>query len=362
MRLHAASRDMPLRRPFVISAGAQDVATNAFVLLEDDGLWGLGEGAPSPRVTGSSIEDVIAFISQRARALGPVRAGDALDIASELGRSVLEGTVGWGPGPAALDLALLDIAGRAKGLTARELLGLPLEGSRPTSITVSLGDLESMQDEARAHLHEGFEVLKVKLGADPIGCRRVLKGLRDVAPRATIRVDANEAWSPAVARTMLPLLDRYEVELCEQPLRRDMHDALGELSRASPVPIVADEMVRSAADVELIGRDRLAHGINIKLQKVGGLTAAARLAVRARELGLKVMVGCFIESGAGIAAAAQLLGLVDWADLDGHVLLDMNPVPGPPLEMGIVSAPSEAGLGHDASELAARALAGLSGG
>ncbi len=362
MRLHASTREMPLRRPFVISAGAQQAAHNAFVLLEEggpEGVWGLGEGAPSERVMGKSIADVVRFLGARARGMGPVSPKDAVGLASELARSVLEGRVESGPGPAAIDLALLDVAGRTSGLTARELLGLPVEGSRPTSITVSLGAVEDMQDEAVAYLHDGFEALKVKLGPDPIGNRRVLRALRDVAPRATLRVDANEAWSTQVARTMLPLLDRYEVELCEQPMPRDRHDALAALTRESPVPIVADEMVQAAADVEVIGRNRLAHGINIKLQKVGGLTAGARLAVRARELGLRVMVGCFIESGVGIAAAAQLLGVVDWADLDGHMLLDMNPVPGPPLEMGLVSAPPEPGLGHGATDIAARALAGI---
>jgi len=359
VRLHASTRDMPLRRPFVISAGAQASAHNAFVLLESEGHWGLGEGAPSKRVMGKGLEDVVRFLSSRARGLGPVGVADALGMASQLASSVLEGTVETGPGPAALDSALLDIAGRARGLTARELLGLPVVGSLPTSITVSYGTPDDMAAEARQHLRAGFAVLKVKLGREIIGVRRTLHALREVAPRATVRVDANEAWDLATARKMLPLLERYEVELIEQPLPRGSVESMAELTRISGIPIVADEMVQSSADIELIGRDRLAHGVNIKLQKVGGLSAGARMAMRARELGLRVMVGCFIESGVGIAAASQLLGVCDWADLDGHVLLDLNPVPGPPLEMGVVSAPPEPGLGHNATELAARVLAGL---
>ncbi|UCC93943.1 MAG: hypothetical protein JSW25_04565, partial [Thermoplasmata archaeon] len=91
--------------------------------------------------------------------------------------------------------------------------------------------------------------------------------------------------------------------------------------------------------------------INIKLQKVGGLTTGARMAKRAKEYGLKVMVGCFIESGTGIAAASQMVGICDWADLDGHLLLADNPIPGPPVDLGVVSTPPEAGIGHGATDL-----------
>jgi L-alanine-DL-glutamate epimerase-like enolase superfamily enzyme len=208
-----------------------------------------------------------------------------------------------------------------------------------------------MVQEAEDHLRAGFNTLKVKLGSEPIASSRFLRALRDTAPSATIRVDANECWNMRVARMMLPFLERYEVELIEQPFPRDDHDAMAELTATSSVPIVADEMVQGPGDVEVIGRGALAHGINIKLQKVGGLTTGVRLATRARELGLRVMVGCFIESGVGIAAAAQMLGVCDWADLDGHVLLRDNPFPGPGVTLGVVSSPVEAGIGHGATEL-----------
>jgi L-alanine-DL-glutamate epimerase-like enolase superfamily enzyme len=337
------------------------MAHNAFLRLESEGHWGLGEGVPSARVTGTSLEDVVAFLSQRARGLGPAKLEDAKELASEVARTVLEAVVEPGPGPAALDIALLDLAGRAGGVTARELLDLPVAASLPTSITVSLGPVDEMVAEAEEHWRSGFEVLKVKLGRDMISSRRFLASIKDAVPNAVIRVDANEAWNLRIAKTMLPLMDRYEVELVEQPLPRGEHEAMAEVTRTSPVPIVADEMVLGTGDVETIGRDRLAHGINIKLQKVGGLSVGARLALRAKELDLKVMVGCFIESGVGIAAASQLLGLCDWADLDGHLLLDVNPIPGPPIEMGNVSMPPEAGIGHGGSELAVEALVGLEG-
>ena len=351
MRLEAFTKELHLRQPFVISAETQNVAHNAFVMLQGGGHWGLGEGVPSYRVTGKSLEDVVAFIAPHAKILEPYGPDGALRVAQQLADAIETGKAEAGPGPASIDLALLDLAGRHSGYSARELLGLPVMASLPTSITVSYGPLEGMVNEAEDHLRRGFSILKVKVGSDPLGTSRMLRGLRDAAPGATIRVDANEAWTPKVAQTLIPLLERYEVELIEQPFPRDRHDWMTELTRRSSIPVVADEMVQGPTDVEVIARHGLAHGINIKLQKVGGLTVGARMAARAKDLGLQVMVGCFIESGASIAAASQLIGLCDWADLDGHILLRDNPVPGPPLDLGVVSTPPEAGIGHGATEV-----------
>ena len=351
MRLHAFTEEMHLRQPFVISVETQEVAHNVFVRLDEGDQWGLGEGVPSPRVTGQSLEDVLEFIAPQAKILASTPAKNAFAMAGGLADSIESGRVVGGPGTAAMDLALLDLAGRSTGFSAREMLGMPVMAELPTSITVSLGPIDDMVREADDHMRRGFNTLKVKLGSEPIGSSRFLRALRDMAPSATIRVDANEAWNMRVAKLMLPFLERYDVELIEQPFHRVEHDAMAELTRVSSIPVVADEMVRGPGDVDIIAKGGLAHGVNIKLQKVGGLTTAVRMAARARELGLKVMVGCFIESGVGIAAAAQLLGLCDWADLDGHLLLRDNPFPGPDIALGVVSAPVEAGIGHGATAL-----------
>jgi L-alanine-DL-glutamate epimerase-like enolase superfamily enzyme len=359
MRLEAFSHQMHLARPFVISAESQEVAHNAFVRLDGNEVWGLGEGVPSPRVTGKTLEDVMAFIAPQAKWLTEVEPDQALEMAKGMADAISGGRVEPGPGPAAVDMALMDLAGRAQGYSARELLGLPVEASVPTSMTVSVGPIEEMVAEAEEYVRRGFNVLKVKLASEPLAISRLLRALRDSVPEATIRVDANEAWTARTAATLLPLMERHEVELIEQPFPRDSHEDMAALTKASGVPIVADEMVQGPVDVEIIGRHRLAHGINIKLQKVGGLTTGARMAARAKELGLRVMVGCFIESGAGIAAASQLAGVIDWADMDGHLLLADNPIPGPPVEFGVVSTPPEAGIGHGATDLDVGALMDL---
>jgi len=359
MRFEAFTHVMHLRTPFVISTESQETAHNAFVRLDSGPFWGLGEGVPSPRVTGWTLEDVLSYVSPQAKWVENVDGEAALQMANGMADAIGGGRVRPGPGPASMDLALLDLAGRAQGYSARELLDLPVEASVPTSITVSLGPIEDMVREAEAHLASGFNTLKVKLGPEPLATSRVLRALRDSVPEATIRVDANESWTARTAATLLPLMERHEVELIEQPFPRDSHEDMAALTRRSSIPIVADEMVQGPIDVDIIGRHRLAHGINIKLQKVGGLTTGARMAKRARELGLRVMVGCFIESGVGIAAAAQLVGALDWADLDGHLLLADNPFPGPPVDLGVVSTPPEAGLGHGGTDLEVGALLDL---
>ena len=191
MMLQAITRQMHLRRPFVISAGSQEVAHNAFVRVDGGGQWGLGEGVPSPRVTGRSLEDILGFVAPQARMFKDLPPENAVAMASGLADSIQAGRAEGGPGPAAMDLALLDLAGRLRGRTARELLDLPDMASIPTSITVSLGHLEDMVAEAEGFSRDGFTALKVKLGNDPLPSSRLLRAIRDVLPSATIRVARN---------------------------------------------------------------------------------------------------------------------------------------------------------------------------
>ncbi|UCC93771.1 MAG: hypothetical protein JSW25_03650, partial [Thermoplasmata archaeon] len=144
MRLQAFTYQMRLAQPFVISAETQEVAHNAFVRLDSGDHWGLGEGVPSPRVTGKTLEDVLGFIAPQTKWLANVEADSAFQMANGMADSIQAGRLEGGPGPASVDLALLDLAGRADGYSARELLGLPLEASIPSSITVSLGPIEDM--------------------------------------------------------------------------------------------------------------------------------------------------------------------------------------------------------------------------
>ena len=154
-----------------------------------------------------------------------------------------------------------------------------------------------------------------------------------------LQVDVNEAWSLDEALEYLPQLP---VEYCEQPLPAGDLDG-AELKRRSPVPIFVDEDCHTLADVARCAT--IAHGINMKLAKSGGIREAIRMAHAARALGLKVMMGCMLESGLGISAGAQIASLCDHVDLDGNLLLAEDPWPGVELVDGVQLPPSRAGLG-----------------
>ena len=165
-----------------------------------------------------------------------------------------------------------------------------------------------------------------------------MRGVTDVP----LQVDVNEYWSLDEALEALPQLAALGVEYCEQPLRQG-DPAGAELKRRSPIPIYVDEDCHTLADVAACAE--IAHGINIKLAKSGGIREAVRMAHAARALGLGVMLGCMVESGLGIAAGAQLASLCDHVDLDGNLLLAEDPWPGVELVDGVQVPADAPGLG-----------------
>jgi L-alanine-DL-glutamate epimerase-like enolase superfamily enzyme len=219
-----------------------------------------------------------------------------------------------------------------------ELLGLDSTHTPVTSFTIGLDTPEVVARKVREAA--GYPVLKVKMGsADD---REVLVAVRDTTDRP-IRVDANEGWTPADALERLEWLARLGVELVEQPLPAAQLEETKVLRRRSPLPFYADESVHRAEDIP-----RLAEafdGINIKLMKCGGLAEATRMVAVARAHGMKVMLGCMIESSVAITAAAHLSPLVDIADLDGNLLLEEDPFVGATVVDGRLVLPDGPGLG-----------------
>ena len=239
---------------------------------------------------------------------------------------------------AALDAALHDLAGRRLGVPVRELLGLDRRPLPPTSWTIGVDPIpEALAKVAAAGQ---FEVIKLKMGvAGDIELLRAVRG----ATRQAIRVDANEGWTLEGARERLPELAALGVEFVEQPLPEASLAETRELRRTSPLPLIADESVHDARDIP-----RLAEafdGINVKLAKCGGIAPAIALIAAARAHGMKVLLGCMIESSLGIAAALAVAPLVDWVDLDGHLLIDNDPFAGLGLAGGRLVPADAPGLG-----------------
>jgi L-Ala-D/L-Glu epimerase / N-acetyl-D-glutamate racemase len=321
-----------LAQTFVISRESQDWADVVHVTISHKGIAGRGEGAPIERY-GETAESSLGFIEEHAGLLGE----DPFAL-EEIGARLAE-VPGEQAAKSALDAALHDLVGRLLEVPVWRLLGMPRSGP-PTSWTVWLGDPDDMARRAEGASGR-FQRLKLKLGgADGLDVERV-RSVRSVTD-VPLQVDVNEWWTLEEALDACQELSRLGVTYVEQPLKAG--DPGGaELKRRSTVPIFVDEDCHTLADVP--GCASIAHGVNIKLAKTGGIREALRVAHAARSLGLGLMLGCMIESGLGIAAGCAVAPLCDHVDLDGNLLLAEDPCPGVELVDG-VQLPSEGpGLG-----------------
>jgi len=308
---------LKLRNPFRLSYGATEERQSFWLRLRDprggsDQGWGEASIPPYYRVDAG---EMIACW-QRANDAGEPPPGDVRDIAT---------WVPDGPAPArcAIELALCDRIAKRRGVPLYQLFDLPRPRGLSTTFTISIDTPDAMAAMARQIAK--YPLIKLKLGSDDDEAR--VRAVREARPDAKLCVDANAGWTLDDAIAHLKWLAKYDIELIEQPLPREQHAQLGELQRRTKIPIVADESVQTLADIELLGREGV-RGINLKLMKVGGLTPGLAIVRRARELGMKIMLGCMIETSLGITAAAHLAGLADWLDLDAPLLITNDPFDG----------------------------------
>lgn len=333
---------LELTRRFTISRGSTETLEASILRVEDDGVTGWGQAVASPSVTGETQDDARRALDR----LDP----EALDPSDVPG--TLEGLDAAGPAArAAVDLALYDLRGRQQETPSHRLLGLS-DGMAASAVTVTLTEPDAAAEQARAWLGRGYTRLKVKVG-EAAGVLDLVDAVRDAIPDTVrppmpdpeIWIDANEALDLDAATALLPELADRGVALVEQPLPRDALDETRQLAEDSSLPIVLDEAICSPGDVERLADWRGPVGVNVKVQKVGGLHAAHRCIETAREHGLSVLVGCSIETGLGIGAGACLAGAADQVDLDGNLFLARDPFPLPRPMPGHVGTPEGAGLG-----------------
>jgi L-Ala-D/L-Glu epimerase / N-acetyl-D-glutamate racemase len=316
--------------PFVIARGTETTNEVVWVEIRQDGVTGRGEAAPIERYE-ESAQSALAYAHEAASALDD----DPFAIEEIMQRLPAREFAAR----AAIDAALHDLQGKLVGRPVYQLLGLPRSGP-PTSWTIWLGEPDDMARRAAA-VAGRFARLKLKLGGrDGLDIDRV-RAVREVAA-VPLQVDVNEAWSVDETLDALPQLDELGVEYCEQPLAAG-NPGGAEVKERSAIPIYVDEDCHTLDDVAECAER--AHGINVKLAKSGGIREAVRMVHAARALGLGCMLGCMVESGLGIAAAAQIASLFDHVDLDGNLLLREDPWPGVHLVDGVQLPAELPGLG-----------------
>jgi L-alanine-DL-glutamate epimerase-like enolase superfamily enzyme len=342
MRLRLHQCRLPLRRPFRIAHGTTTVYEAILVELGHDGVSGWGE-AGGNAYFGVTLAGLAAAL-EAARPLieaaepepgdptWPERLWEACG--TVLGRSPFA--------RAAVDSAAWDLHGRLAGKPLWRLFGPEAAATGaawpPSSYTLGLDHPEIVLE--RLAEVPGWPAYKLKLGGDED--LAIVRAVRE-ATSGRLRVDANCGWSVEWTLAMADELTRLGVELIEQPLPPGDRDGMKRVRAGSPVPLFADEDCLGPADVAACAD--VFDGVNIKLVKCGGLTPARRMIAAARHRGLGVMIGCMTESTVGIAAAAQLVPLVDVVDLDGALLLAADTASGVAVDRGIVRLSDEPGLG-----------------
>ena len=330
-RLTYRALTLKFHRPFRLSTGTSLTRKAFWIRLENDEGWGEGT---IPPYYGISDEEMTSVWDTAAQSETPFPDNPAQI-------SAWIGDVNTAPAKCALDLALHDRIAKQRNIPLYKLLNLPKPKSLATAFTISISSPEEMAQIARENAQ--YPVIKLKLGTQDDVTR--VAAVRAARPNARIYVDANAAWNPDEAIQHIKELEPYHLDMIEQPTAKDDIEGMGYVQAHSKTPIVADESVRSIADVEALAKAGV-KGINLKLMKIGGLIPALEMLERGRELGLKIMLGCMSETSLGITAMAHLSALADWVDLDAPLLIKNNPFEGVIYdEEARIYLPERAGIG-----------------
>ena len=323
------------KHPFRISRSVRTGEVLVWLKVEMDGIEGWGEADPSAYYgeTTATVEAALHKLAPRIEEVDDPFQLERIerDLKALLGRN--------GAAHAAVQAALHDWVGKKVGLPLWKMWGLDPATAPLSSFTIGIDEPEVMADKAREAAE--YPILKIKLGSADDEAR--LRAVREAAPDKALRVDANAAWTPRQAVEGIAMCEDYGVEFVEQPLPPAMIDELAFVRARTELPIIVDESSIVATDIPKLRG--LVDGINIKLAKCGGAREAIRMVHTARACGLSVMLGCMLETTLGIAAAAHVAPLVDYADLDGAALLSDDPFDGPHLDAGRIVLGDEPGLG-----------------
>ena len=337
MHLRTVQISLELLHTFRISRSADNTRESLLASIADGDRFGLGEAAPMIRYdqTVSTAKQAIIMIEDLLPDLSTVLTpGSIADIIAPVRKRL----GGQKAALAAVDIALYDMMGRESGKPLFEILSLDPSATPVTSYTIGIDSPEVIARKVEEAA--SFPVLKVKMGLD--NDYEIMEQVRSLTDKP-VRIDANEGWTKEEALEKITWLESQNVEFIEQPLPVSELEDTRWLAERVSIPLFADESLQDVRDIP--GLEGAFGGINIKLMKCGGITEALRLIRAARERGLEIMLGCTIESSIGITAAAQISPLVDYADLDGNILIGNDPAEGVGTFEGKLLLPTDPGIG-----------------
>lgn len=324
---------LELRHVFTIASGSRSTTPVVLTELSYEGFSGYGE-ASMPPYLGESHESVMNFLNQLD--LSPFQDPfNTEEILTYVDQVALKNTAA----KASLDIALHDLLGKIMGQPWHKIWGYNPENTPFTTMTIGIDTAEIVRKKVKEA--EEFKIIKVKLGLETD--KMMIETIREVTDKP-LCADVNQGWKTREeALEMSHWLAERGVVFLEQPMPKEQIDDNAWLTENSPIPTVGDEGVQRLVDVRpALG---VYSGINIKLMKCTGLREARKMAELARALDMKVMLGCMTETSCAITAAAQLSPIVDWADLDGALLIGNDPYKGMLVENGKVVLPNSPGIG-----------------
>ena len=334
MKLSYYPYELQLQHTFTVSSYSRTTTPDVQVEIAYQGFTGYGE-ASMPPYLGQSVDSVTSFLQKvdLEQFADPFCLEDILEYVDSL-------SPGDSAAKAAVDIALHDLVGKLLGAPWYRIWGYNPAKAPSTTFTIGI-DTPEVVREKTLECADKFNILKVKVGT--ASDKEMIETIRTVTD-LPIAVDANQGWSDRFkALDMIYWLRDHGVVMVEQPLSVSRIDDLAWLRERSPLPVFGDESVQGLADVQrAVG---VFDGINIKLMKCGGLRAAHKMVDLARGLGLKVMLGCMTETSCAVSAAAQLSPAVDFADLDGNLLISNDLFDGVGLAEGKLVLPDRPGIG-----------------
>ena len=326
--------ELELRHTFTVASYSRNSTPGVQVRIDYDGLTGYGE-ASMPQYLGQTVQSVTSFLEKvdLGQFPDPLKLEDILAYVDSL-------SPGDTAAKAAVDIALHDLAGKILGQPWYRIWGYDPAKAPSTTFTIGI-DTPDVVREKTLECAEKFNILKVKVGLD--NDEQMIKTIREVTD-LPLAVDANQGWTDrSKALDEIFWLHENGVVMVEQPMATDRLDDIAWITEHAPVPIFADESVQRVTDIP-----RLAgafSGINIKLMKCTGMREAHKMVDVTRSLGLKVMLGCMTETSCAVSAAAQLSPAVDFADLDGNLLISNDLFKGVEVVNGRLTLPDLPGIG-----------------